>query len=42
MANTVHVTNISANTKDEEIRDFFNFWYVLPIPRKTSWSKENS
>ncbi|KAK1759775.1 hypothetical protein QBC47DRAFT_410509 [Echria macrotheca] len=25
MANTVHVTNISANTKDEEIRDFFNF-----------------
>lgn len=28
--NTVHVTNISGETDDKEIKDFFSFWSVFP------------
>lgn len=28
-ATTVYVKNISAETEDKEIRDFFSFWYVF-------------
>jgi hypothetical protein len=27
MSNTVHVKNISSQTSEKEVREFFSFWY---------------
>jgi hypothetical protein len=33
MPATVYVKNIAAATGDAEIKDFFSFWFVLPLPK---------